>query len=247
MRTLYPVVRSCEKLGCNQPAEVAFGIDRVACVVWLETYDEDEPRHLNRLCDDHAARLTLPRGWSFDDRRESTPRLFAQPRVTTVAKAATKITPLRTVKEPVETTAPLSKPAAKAPRKSSSKTGAIPRRTARDGSQPLKRTSGPGLFDPTIPMNSPTLDATRERLSTPAPSEAVSSEVVSSEVDTPAYAPKFDRSSDVGGTLNARGRLLSRAFSSQTKPIERPTPRHDTDALPQGDHLDDFNQGDHID
>lgn len=260
LRTLYPVVRSCEKLGCNEPAEVAFGIDRVACVVWLETYDEDEPRHLNRLCDDHAARLTLPRGWSFDDRRDSSPRLFARPRVTTAAKVPTKITPLRTAKESAvpsgrasePTREPASKPAAKTPRKSSSKTGSIPRRTARDGSQPLKRTSGPGLFDPTIPMNSPTLDATRERLFAAVPSEAALDEAVVNEAATieavtPAYAPKFDRTSDVGGALKAGGRLLSRAFSSQTKPIERPTPQHDTDALPQGDHLDDFNQGDHID
>jgi hypothetical protein len=245
-------------LSCNEPAEVAFGIDRVACVVWLETYDEDQPRHLNRLCDDHAARLTLPRGWSFDDRRERSPRLFAQPRATSAGKTATKITPLRTAKESVAPDSPASRPAAKAPRKSSSKTGAIPRRTARDGSQPLKRTSGPGLFDPTIPMNSPTLDATRARLAMPETEvfdvvaedlavDTSDSAPAIGEPSTPAYAPKFDRSSDVGGALNARGRLLSRAFSSQTKPIERPTPHHDTDALPQGDHLDDFNQGDHID
>jgi hypothetical protein len=108
------------------------------------------------------------------------------------------------------------------------------------------------LFDPTIPMTSPTLDATRERLFAAVPSEAVLDEAVVNEAATieavtPAYAPKFDRTSDVGGALKAGGRLLSRAFSSQTKPIERPTPQHDTDALPQGDHLDDFNQGDHID
>jgi len=48
---------------------------------------------------------------------------------------------------------------------------------------------------------------------------------------------------------------LRRAFSSQTKPIERPTSDDDTasqrrasntDSLPQGDHIDDFNQGDHV-
>ncbi|MFM7081210.1 MAG: hypothetical protein ACKOYI_04500, partial [Actinomycetota bacterium] len=61
--------------------------------------------------------------------------------------------------------------------------------------------------------------------------------------------------SDVGGALNATGRLLRRAFSSQTKPIERPTSddgtasqrrASNTDSLPQGDHIDDFNQGDHV-
>ncbi|MFM8713876.1 MAG: DUF3499 family protein, partial [Actinomycetota bacterium] len=123
--------RSCEKQGCNKPAEVAFGIDRMACVVWLENYDEDEPRHLNRLCDEHAARLTLPRGWSFDDRRERSPRLFVASHQRAKAEVASKSA---------------AKPTSK-PRKSANKTGAIPRRTSRDTSAPLKRMDGPGLFD----------------------------------------------------------------------------------------------------
>ncbi|MEY4400783.1 MAG: hypothetical protein RL072_648 [Actinomycetota bacterium] len=64
--------------------------------------------------------------------------------------------------------------------------------------------------------------------------------------DEPKYEPRFDRTSDVGGVLNATSRLLRRAFNSQTKPIERPARSGDTDSLPQGDHIDDFNQGDHV-
>jgi len=232
--------RSCEKQGCNKPAEVAFGIDRMACVVWLENYDEDEPRHLNRLCEEHAARLTLPRGWSFDDRRERSPRLFVashqRAKAAVVSKSATK---------------PTSKP-----RKSANKTGAIPRRTSRDTSAPLKRMDGPGLFDPTLPMNSPRLAP----LSTEPVATAVDTTIdtavdIAVETTAPAYAPKFDRTSDVGGALTATGGPLRRAFSSQTKPIERPTSDDDTasqrrasniDSLPQGDHIDDFNQGDHV-
>ena len=226
--------RSCEKLGCNAPAEVAFGIDRVACVVWLEVYDEDQPRHLNRLCDDHAARLTLPRGWTFDDRRERSPRLF-------VARSATAT---KTTPKPVGAV----KPAAKSPRKNSNRTIAMPRRTSRDASSPVKRMDGPGLFDPTLPINSPQLVPFKNEV--PAPSVDIEE-----SVPEPRYAPKFDRTSDVGGALNATGRLLRRAFSSQTKPIERPsslgadgraTASTDTDSLPQGDHIDDFNQGDHV-
>ncbi|MFM7391451.1 MAG: DUF3499 family protein, partial [Actinomycetota bacterium] len=238
--------RSCEKQGCNKPAEVAFGIDRMACVVWLENYDEDEPRHLNRLCDEHAARLTLPRGWSFDDRRERSPRLFVASRQRAKSEVASKSA---------------AKPTSK-PRKSANKTGAIPRRTSRDTSAPLKRMDGPGLFDPTLPMNSPRLsplstDPVVAAVDTTIDTVAVDTVAVDTVVDTtaPAYAPKFDRTSDVGGALNATGRLLRRAFSSQTKPIERPTSDDDTasqrrasntDSLPQGDHIDDFNQGDHV-
>lgn len=246
------MTRSCEKLGCNEPAEVAFGIDRVACVVWLENFDEDEPRHLNRMCDDHAARLTLPRSWSFDDRRESSPRLFVARRAN-VTKLPAKTA--RQASEPAKTTRPTSEPA-KSTRKSANKTGAVPRRTSRDTSTGLKRASGPSLFDPTLPMNSPvfalapapTGTATSTPVATAASTAAVEPELeaVSAEAAEPAYAPKFDRSSDVGGALNATGRLLRRAFSSQTRPIERPTTAADTDSLPQGDHIDDFNQGDHV-
>ena len=100
-------------------------------------------------------------------------------------------------------------------------------------------------------MNSPVLNT--PVLNTPllrAPVAERADETVDHTVDTPVsdaqYAPKFDRTSDVGGALNARGRLLARAFSSQTKPIERPAPSSNTDSLPQGDHIDDFNQGEHV-
>lgn len=247
------MARSCEKFGCREAADAAFGIDRIACVVWLENYDEEESRHLNRLCNEHAARLTLPRGWSFDDRRERVPRLFVAPKPTSAASSR-------------------AKPSPKAQRKTSNKTIAIPRRTSRDASTPLKRLDGPGLFDPTVPIGSPhltplptapmsvrdsTSDAARSPDVTIEPSAVDASADVTAtarkpaDVTTPsrqpAYAPKFDRTSDVGGTLNATGRLLRRAFSSQTKPLERPT--NDTAAQPaseQGDHLDDFHQGDHI-
>ena len=223
------MTRSCEKQGCNEPADVAFGIDRVACFVWLETYDEDEQRHLNRLCDDHAARLTLPRGWSFDDRRENSPRLFVAARQN--AKPLT------------------AKPVVKSPRKGSNKSGAIPRRTSRDTSSPMKRVDGPGLFDPTLPLNSPRL-APLPTSNEPEPAEPEPAELElpdpSAGNTKPVYAPKFDRTSDVGGTLNATGRLLRRAFSSQTKPIERPSGASEPAVLPQGDHIDDFHQGDHV-
>jgi hypothetical protein len=225
------VTKSCEKQGCNEPAEVAFGIDRVACVVWLETFHDDKQHHVNRLCDEHASRLTLPRGWTFDDRREKSPRLFvaARPQASSAKPSTSNVKPL-------------NKPLRKAEHTAPKKIVPLPRRTSRDVSAPVKRASGPGLFDPTLPMNSPVL--TTPVLTTPV------DDTVDAPVEAPVsdaqYAPKFDRTSDVGGALNARGRLLARAFSSQTKPIERPEQSSNTDSLPQGDHIDDFNQGEHV-
>jgi hypothetical protein len=110
-------------------------------------------------------------------------------------------------------------------------------------------------------MGSPKLDPSLTRDTTQAVNSTVSDSAFDASTSTDEqstdsqYAPKFDRTSDVGGALKASGRLLSRAFSSQTKPIERPVApdpttgqrrRSDTDSLPQGDHIDDFHQGDHV-
>ena len=229
------MTKSCEKQGCNEPAEVAFGIDRVACVVWLETFDDDKQHHVNRLCDEHASRLTLPRGWTFDDRREKSPRLFvaARPQASSTKPSTSNVKPL-------------TKPLRKAEHTAPKKIVPLPRRTSRDVSAPVKRANGPGLFDPTLPMNSPVLRAPVLN----APVDDTADVTVDAPGEAPVsdaqYAPKFDRTSDVGGALNARGRLLARAFSSQTKPIERPEQPANTDSLPQGDHIDDFNQGEHV-
>jgi hypothetical protein len=130
----------------------------------------------------------------------------------------------------------------------------------------MKRYDGPGLFDPTVPMTSP-LSRVAESVATPvatniaptadAPEPATAPDVATAPdeatapdgataPETPKYEPRFDRTSDVGGVLNATGRLLRRAFNSQTKPIERPEGVSDTESLPQGDHIDDFHQGDHV-
>ena len=233
------MTKSCEKQGCNEPAEVAFGIDRVACVVWLETFDDDKQHHVNRLCDEHASRLTLPRGWTFDDRREKSPRLFVAARP-----------PASSTKPSTSNVKPLTKPLRKAEHTAPKKIVPLPRRTSRDVSAPVKRASGPGLFDPTLPMNSPVLRAPVLHTPVDDTADVTVDAPVDAQVEAPVsdaqYAPKFDRTSDVGGALNARGRLLARAFSSQTKPIERPEQPANTDSLPQGDHIDDFNQGEHV-
>lgn len=229
------MTKSCEKQGCNEPAEVAFGIDRIACVVWLETFDDDKQHHVNRLCDEHASRLTLPRGWTFDDRREKSPRLFVAARP-----------PASSAKPSTSNVKPLAKPLRKAEHTAPKKIVPLPRRTSRDVSAPVKRASGPGLFDPTLPMNSPVLKAPVLNAPVDDTADVTVDVPVEAPVSDAQYAPKFDRTSDVGGALNARGRLLARAFSSQTKPIERPEQSANTDSLPQGDHIDDFNQGEHV-
>ena len=50
-----------------------------ALLVTLENYAPIGNERRNCLCMKHADRLSVPRGWSIDDRRESVPRLFRPP------------------------------------------------------------------------------------------------------------------------------------------------------------------------
>jgi len=60
-----------------------------ALLVTLENYAQVGNERLNCLCMKHADRLSVPRGWSIDDRRESVPRLFRPPAPVKVQRDST--------------------------------------------------------------------------------------------------------------------------------------------------------------
>lgn len=68
--------RLCERPGCAAPADVSYGIDKIALTVWVDNRAVPEREHAGRLCRRHANALIVPRGWTLDDRREAIPRLF---------------------------------------------------------------------------------------------------------------------------------------------------------------------------
>ena len=70
------VRRLCERPGCAAPADVSYGIDKIALTVWVDNRAIPEREHAGRLCRRHANALIVPRGWTLDDRREAIPRLF---------------------------------------------------------------------------------------------------------------------------------------------------------------------------
>ena len=74
--------RLCERPGCAGAAEVSYGIDHGTLVVWVDNKAESERGHAGRLCRRHANALSVPRGWSIDDRRELIPKLFVVPSTT---------------------------------------------------------------------------------------------------------------------------------------------------------------------
>ncbi|MEC6987828.1 MAG: DUF3499 family protein, partial [Actinomycetota bacterium] len=64
---------SCDRPGCPQPMALSYGFDPVGAVVWLDVPSDSSSAG---LCLQHAERLTAPRGWTIDDRRDPTLRLF---------------------------------------------------------------------------------------------------------------------------------------------------------------------------
>ncbi|MEO5974753.1 MAG: hypothetical protein ABIQ38_06080 [Ilumatobacteraceae bacterium] len=154
------MTKQCERPGCSVIAEVLYGFDPGRQLVWLEHDAIPEGSRSNALCRRHADALAVPRGWSIDDRRESSPRLFSTPKSkSNVVKFA-------------------------APRSAKHKS---------HGARGLK------LFD-----GDPELDL--------------------EETKAIPWTAHFDHDDDLDGLLQARGRLLSRAFglSDATRDATRP-------------------------
>lgn len=75
--TSVPAVRKlCERPGCSAIADVSYGMDHAALLVWIDDNARSERELAGRLCRRHADALVVPRGWTIDDRRDPIPRLF---------------------------------------------------------------------------------------------------------------------------------------------------------------------------
>ena len=225
--------------------------------MWLEHASPDASHHMNVLCDRHAERLILPRGWSIDDRREGTSRLFvAAQKDRVVAKT--------------KPTAPKRTGATKEPR--------VTARRERDVTTQLRVVANDGLFDPTVPMSPPFVprDATasgtrivesegdtRQSSDDMSQTAAIDDEHVAESVapaaavndgatpgeTVPSVSPPRDatRSHPAG-----ERRFFDRATANHTRPIERPADssramfRDTTRGVAKPDDTYDFNQGDHV-
>lgn len=60
------------RTGCGRPAVARLSYDTVTCRVWLDPVPE-RPGPTQEICELHAARLTVPRGWMLCDRRGAAP------------------------------------------------------------------------------------------------------------------------------------------------------------------------------
>jgi hypothetical protein len=57
-------------------ADASYGIDRASLSVWVNVITVGEREITGRLCRRHANALTVPHGWTLDDRRDPNPKLF---------------------------------------------------------------------------------------------------------------------------------------------------------------------------
>ncbi len=85
------MAQQCERPGCAQPAAVEYIIDPQSLLLTLQNYDVVKGERRSALCVTHGDRMSVPKGWSIDDRREDPPRLFKTPKsVVAPAKSTTK-------------------------------------------------------------------------------------------------------------------------------------------------------------
>jgi len=61
--------------GCDRPAAARLSYDTISCQVWLDQVPE-RLGPVQEICQFHAERLTVPRGWMLCDRRVDAPALF---------------------------------------------------------------------------------------------------------------------------------------------------------------------------
>ncbi len=75
---------------------MSYGFDADRLLVWLAPREEGaDPLRAGGLCKRHADAMVVPRGWTLDDRRETTPRLFRPAPVESEVEAEAKTEPER--------------------------------------------------------------------------------------------------------------------------------------------------------
>ncbi|MFZ9852362.1 MAG: hypothetical protein ACO3GG_05675 [Ilumatobacteraceae bacterium] len=191
----------CERIGCGREVAVVYGTvpgRDGSLTLWVDAFRADvsasrEREIMGYVCLEHGERLSPPRGWQMDDRRENSPRLFKpQPNLQVV-----KDKPARSRRE---------------------KVGAMPRPslfaepTSEIVSEPVVAPKvAPVVVEPVVapepvPVARPVaVDESYDIPREPDPTGDV----------TGSWEPFFDPDDDLDGQLNATGSMLRDAFRSR--------------------------------
>lgn len=63
--------RQCSRSGCSDPAAITLTYDYRQSQVWMDRLAPERDPHHYDMCDRHADRMSVPRGWHLDDRRRA--------------------------------------------------------------------------------------------------------------------------------------------------------------------------------
>jgi hypothetical protein len=98
------VSKLCERPGCSESGAAVYGMVPENLLFWIAPISGTPTDDHNVLCLRHADAMSVPRGWTLDDRREEIPRLFKPRPVSRREHPATQraTRPVATVAEPVE-------------------------------------------------------------------------------------------------------------------------------------------------
>jgi len=195
------VRQRCERIGCGREVAVVYGTvpgRDGSLTLWVDAFRAEvsasrEREIMGYVCLEHGERLSPPRGWQMDDRRENSPRLFKpQPNLQVV-----KDKPSRSRRE---------------------KVGAMPRPslfaepTSEVVSEPVVAPEvAPVVVEPVVvpepvPVARPVaVDESYDIPREPDPTGDV----------TGSWEPFFDPDDDLDGQLNATGSMLRDAFRSR--------------------------------
>lgn len=217
-----PMARLCERPGCSEHGAIAYGFDADRTLVWLAPLEPDADRNrAGTLCVRHADAMVVPVGWSLEDARDPTARLF---RPTGRARPAR---PKRRTKpaQPAAGAAPARPPTKRGPKATPElgeavvteqlTLGVVPtRRASEPASPPTPESPTPGLPE----TKPPPVEAATVSTEPVAPPTVVAVTGVSSGPDDSdatvsiPWMPDFDIDDDLDGTLHAETPLLARAF-----------------------------------
>ena len=219
------MAKSCERPGCSEPGVVACTFDRASLTVVLTHFiGELNDGSYNVMCTRHADILTVPKGWTIDDRREDPPRLFAAP-----GKKPNKS------EKSKDATSSIA-------RRRKSRTAPSPKLFDQIALVTQLETS-PGTAEHVSVREEPLVDDRVEEVEETLEPVATTDEiapVVEESVDadaTKAWKPQFDRTDDLGGVLRPKGKLLSRAFGlDDTVSQPRPEPTDRLEREPFNEH-----------
>jgi hypothetical protein len=191
------MARLCERPACSEPAAVAYGFDAANAFMWLGPLS-DAPQHVRGvLCKRHADAMVVPRGWSLDDRREPTPRLFRPPGADPTPVHALRPRRPRHPTEAEQLVLGADPPSA----------AALPGPEPAGAIEHVHTVESLAADEPAVTV--------AELVAEGAPGAGTADP--DATVAMP-WRPDFDVADDLGGLLEARGPLLSRAFRGTDRP-----------------------------